>query len=82
MKLIAAVAVAAAITMFLLLNMGNQVRLRLFRDFQVNVLILVGLSFFAGAISVILFGLWRRWRTDTGGAAGKRAREAASDEGL
>ena len=80
LKLIAALVVTMAIAVFLWLNIHNQARLRLFREFEVSTLMLVGVAYFAGMASVVLFNLWRHQRA--GRAAGKRIEETVSDRNL
>ncbi|MFC1734918.1 hypothetical protein ACFL1X_02305 [Candidatus Hydrogenedentota bacterium] len=72
MKFVIALLAITVIACFLLLNMGRQAQLRLFRELQVGTLTLVGVSFFAGAAFMFLIDLWRHWKKDRAGVAAKR----------
>lgn len=81
-KFAVAVAVVSAIAVFVLLNLGHQARLRVFREFEINTLLLLFIGFFAGAALVFLLDLWRHCKKGKGGTAASKVKSPATDEDL
>ena len=64
-KLVIASVIVALFAVFIFTNMDHRAELRLINEFEVGSLTLLGVGFFAGAASVFMVSLWRRWRKDT-----------------
>ena len=76
-----AVTAVALVGTFILLNLGHQAKLRLFREFQVNTLLLLLIGFLSGAALVLLRDLWKRCKR-TERSRGSKTGNAFSDKDL
>ncbi|HIJ74854.1 MAG TPA: hypothetical protein HPP83_12205 [Candidatus Hydrogenedentes bacterium] len=82
LKFTVAAAAVAAIAVFVLLNLGHQAKLRLFRELEINTLLLLVVAFSAGAAAVFLADLWRHCKRGKSPTTAAKVQAPTMDEDL